>query len=159
MRRLSNENKKLKRSRSASPPRPSSTTHFLSNISPSAKRRATDRLKEKKDLLPRGSQRNLRTTFGINLSNHSQPKYTLSSSLRTAIKTFLCQDHISKLCPDKKKNIDTHQIRYRLNHLSTLHQIFEYETQIDIEYVTFTRCVPSYIKKPSVESWGTCLCV
>ena len=159
VRQLSNENKKLKRSRSMSPPRPSPTTLLLSNVSPLAKRRATDRAKEKKDLLSRGSQRDFRTTFGINLSEHSQPKHTSSSRLRIAIEKFLCQDHISKLCPDKNKTIDRQQIRYRLNHLSTLHQIFEYETQIDIDYVTFTRCVPSYIKKPSVESWGTCLCV
>ncbi|CAF2137513.1 unnamed protein product, partial [Rotaria magnacalcarata] len=51
------------------------------------------------------------------------------------------------------------QIRYRLNHLNILHQQFELESNIDIDYVTFTRYIPSYIKKPNNDSWGTCLCM
>lgn len=72
---------------------------------------------------------------------------------------FFCQDYVSKLCPDKNKSIDDHQVRYRLNHLSVLHQWFELETKIDIDYTTFTRYIPSYIQKPSHEGWGTYHCV
>ena len=37
--------------------------------------------------------------------------------------------------------------------------MFEYETDIVVDYVTFTRYVPDYIQKPTHETWGTCLCV
>ncbi|CAF3414239.1 unnamed protein product [Rotaria socialis] len=69
------------------------------------------------------------------------------------------RNDITKLCPDKHKQIDGNQIRYRLNHLNILHQQFELESTIDIDYVTFTRYIPSYIKKPNNDSWGTCLCM
>ncbi|CAF3456591.1 unnamed protein product [Rotaria sp. Silwood2] len=73
------------------------------------------------------------------------------------LKQFLCQDHITKLCPDKNKTVGDHQVRYLLHHLSTLHQIFESDTDIVIDYGTFTRYVPDYIQKPIHESSGTCL--
>jgi hypothetical protein len=153
------ENRLLEWSRPVSPPRTLPITLLLSNVSPSAKWRATDWVKEKKNLLPRGFQRHLRATFGTNLYIQSQPKQTSPSSLQTSTKAFLCQDHISKLCPDKNKTVDGQQISYRLKHLSTLHEIFACETKMEVDYVTFTRHVSSNIKKPSVESWGTCLCI
>jgi hypothetical protein len=71
----------------------------------------------------------------------------------------MCRDDISKLCPDKKKQINNQQIRYRLNHLTVLHQRFEIETKIDIDYHTFVRYVPPFVVKPKVDDWGTCLCI
>ena len=49
--------------------------------------------------------------------------------------------------------------RYRLNHLTVLHQQFKIETETDIDSVTFCRHIPDNIKKPNHDSWGTCLCV
>ncbi len=65
------------------------------------------------------------------------------TSITSKSKWNLCRDDITKLCPDKNKKIDNHQIRYRLNHLNILHQQFELDSNIDIGYVTFTRYVPS----------------
>ena len=64
------------------------------------------------------------------------------------IPTFAFQAHISKLCPDKKKQIDKLQILYQLNHLTVLHQQFEIETKVD---VIFLRYVPSFLVKPKVD--------
>ncbi|CAF0883905.1 unnamed protein product [Didymodactylos carnosus] len=139
VRQLTNENGKLKVSQSETPPRPSPSPIFLDNISPSAKRRAITRLKDAKDTLAHGTQKDIRTELGVNLSNPSAPKKTAPSFIQTTIENFLCQDHISKLCPEKNKIIDNKQVRYCLNHLSTLHEIFEYETGVEIDYVTFTR--------------------
>jgi hypothetical protein len=159
VRQLTKENGNLKRSRSLTSPRPSPTKLLLNNMSPSAKKRTVLRLKDQKENLPRGSALDLRRKFGINLSNQSQPKKTSPSSLQTEIEQFFNRDDISKPCPDKKKHVDNHQIRYRLNHLTVLHQRFELETSIDIDYDTFCHQVPIYIKKPNHDSWGTCLCI
>ncbi|CAF1506887.1 unnamed protein product [Adineta ricciae] len=159
IRHLTIENNKLKLSRQQTPPRPSPTEILLDNISPSSKKRGILRIKDQKEYLPRGSARDFRKKLGVNLSNSNAPKKTTPSILRNAIEQFLLQDHISKLCPDKNKVVGDHQVRYRLNHLSTLHQTFEYETDIVVDYVTFTRYVPDYIQKPTHENWGTCLCV
>ncbi|CAF1605264.1 unnamed protein product [Didymodactylos carnosus] len=43
--------------------------------------------------------------------------------------------------------------------LTVLHQQFELETNIDIDYDTFCRHVPEHIVKPSHDGWGTCLCI
>ncbi|CAF3423393.1 unnamed protein product [Rotaria socialis] len=126
---------------------------------PNAKQRTVLRLKDKIENLPRGTSAQIRSKFGINLSKQILPKKTSQSSIQTEIETFLCRDDITKLCPDKHKQIDGNQIRYRLNHLNILHQQFELESTIDIDYVTFTRYIPSYIKKPNNDSWGTCLCM
>ncbi|CAF1419114.1 unnamed protein product [Rotaria sordida] len=87
------------------------------------------------------------------------PKKTLPSDLQSEIEQFFNRDDVSKPCPDKKKHINGHQIRYRLNHITVLHQQFEVNIKIDIDYDTFCRYVPAYIKKPNHDSWGTCLCV
>lgn len=159
IRQLTIENNELKDSRQQTPPRQSPIKILLDNISPSSKKRAILRVKDRKEDLPRGSGEDFRQKFGINLSNCNAPKKTTPSLIRNNIEQFLCQDHISKLCPDKNKTVRNDQVRYRLNHLSTLHQMFEYETDIVIDYVTFTRYVPDYIQKPTHENWGTCLCV
>ena len=159
VRALTTENKKLQATRSATPPRQSPTSLFLDNISPSAKRRATNRLKDRKNDLPRGSQHDLRKKLGINLSSSNIPKKTTPSPLHNRIEEFLYRDDISKPCPDKKKHVNNQQIRYRLNHLTVLHQQFEIETGIDIDYDTFCRHVPDNIQKPNHDNWGTCLCV
>jgi hypothetical protein len=153
------ENNKLKATRSATPPRQSATSLFLDTISPAAKTRATNRLKDSKNDLSRGSQHDLRKELGINLSNSNVPKKKTPSPLHDRIEQFLNRDDISKPCPDKKKHVNNQQIRYRLNHLTVLHQQFEIETGADIDYVTFCRYVPDNIKKPNHDSWGTCLCV
>jgi hypothetical protein len=59
------------------------------------------------------------------LSKQSLPKKNSQSSLQIEIETSLNRDDISKVCPDKHKQVDGHQIRYRLNHLNILHQQFE----------------------------------
>ena len=63
------------------------------------------------------------------------------------------------LCPDTKKQKHQQEIRYRLNHLTILRQRFEMETNIDVDYHTFVHHVPSFIVKPKVDDWGTCLCL
>ncbi|CAF4625034.1 unnamed protein product, partial [Didymodactylos carnosus] len=100
VRQLTNENRKLKASQPETPPRPSPSQIFLDNISPSAKRRAITRLKDAKDTLPHETQKDIRTELGVNLSNPSAPKKTAPSSIQTTTENFLCQDHISKLCPE-----------------------------------------------------------
>ncbi len=155
---LTKEISKLRTSRSSTPPPPQSPSKiFFDNVSPNAKKRAVLRLKDED--LPQGTPRQIRDKFGINISKNNFPNKTSQSSLQAEIEAFLCRDEITKLCPDKHKQIDGHQIRYRLNHLNILHQQFELESNIDIDYVTFTRHVPSYIHKPNHDSWGTCLCI
>ena len=149
----------LRSSPSTTPLNNSPSRIFFGNVSPNAKQRAALRLKDKKENLPHGSFEQVRKKFGINLSKKSLPVTTSRSSIQTQIEDFLCRDDISKLCPEKKKQINGHQIRYRLNYLNILHQQFESETNIDIDYVTFTRYIPSYIKKPDYQNWGTCLCM
>ena len=67
------------------------------------------------------------------------------------ISTFAFQAHISKLCPNKKKQIDELQILYQLNHLTVLHRQFEIETKVDVDYHIFLRYVPSLLVKPKVD--------
>ena len=122
-------------------------------ISPNSKKRAILRLKDKTESLPRGTTNQIRNKFGINLSKQTLPKPTPQSSIRAAVEAFLCRDDITKICPDKHKQVDGKQIRFLLNHLNVLHQQFEFESNIDIDYVTFTRYVPSYIQKPKTDSW------
>jgi hypothetical protein len=159
VRTLTKEIEKLRTSQPLTSTPDSPSKVFFDNVSPNAKQRAVLRIKDKKEILPRGSSEQIRRKFGINLSKQSVPTAPSKSSLRTQIEDFLSRDDISKLCPDKHKQIDGHQIRYRLNNLDVLHQQFELESNIDIDYVTFTRYVPSYIKKPNHDSWGTCLCI
>ncbi|CAF1477301.1 unnamed protein product [Adineta steineri] len=128
VRTLTKEIKKLRASRSLTPPHDSPTKVVFDNISPSAKQRAASRIIDKKESLSRGSSYEIRRKFGINLSKQSLPKKTSQSSLQTEIEAFLNRDDITKICPDKNKQIDGHQIRYRLNHLNILHQQFELES-------------------------------
>lgn len=139
-------------------PTPSPTKVLISSLSPATKKRATLRMIEEKDNLRRGTISAVRRKFGVNLSNQYSSPSSTPSQLEEAIRDFMCRDDISKLCPDKKKKKDQ-QIRYRLNHLTVLHQQFETETKIDIDYHTFLRYVPSFIVKPKVDDWGTCLCI
>ncbi|CAF4308849.1 unnamed protein product, partial [Rotaria magnacalcarata] len=88
-----------------------------------------------------------------------KPSSSTPSQLEETIREFMCRDDVSKLCPDKNKHINHHHIRYRLNHLTVLHQQFELETKIDIDYHTFRHYVPSFIIKPKVDDWGACLCI
>ncbi len=137
----------------------SPTKVLISILSPAAKTRATLRMINEKENLPRGTISAVRRKFGINLSNQYSPPSSTPSQLEEAIRDFMCRDDISQLCPDKKKQINHQQIRYRLNHLTVLHQQFEIETNIDIDYYTFLRYIPSFIVKPKVDDWGTCLCI
>jgi hypothetical protein len=114
---------------------------------------------DNKKSVPRGTISAVRRKFGINLSNEYSTPSTTPSQLEEAIRDFMCRDDISKLCPDKKKQINHQQIRYRLNHLAVLHQQLEIETNIDIDYHTFLRYVSPFIVKPKVDDWGTCLCI
>jgi hypothetical protein len=132
---------------------------FINNVSPSAKKRATKRLLDKKENLPRGSISKLREKLGVNLSNNYSTPSSTPSILQKDIEEFLCQDDITKQAPDKKKQLHGKQIRYMLNHLSTIHQRFISESGNNCHYSTFTRYVPDYVLKPSVDDWGTCLCV
>ncbi|CAF3359826.1 unnamed protein product [Rotaria sp. Silwood2] len=143
VRTLTKEIEKLRATRPLTPPSDSPSKVFFDNIKN----------------LPRSTSRQIRDKFGVNLSKQSVSTEPSRSSLQTHIEDFLSRDDISKLCPDEHKQIDGNQIRYRLNHLNILHQQFELECNIDIDYVTFTRYVPSYIKKPNHDSWGTCLCM
>ncbi|CAF1481061.1 unnamed protein product [Rotaria sordida] len=153
---LRKEISKLRTSRPSTPP-PSPTKIFFDHVSPNAKKRAILRLKDED--LPRGTPQQIRNKFGINISKNNLSSKTSQSTLKSQIEAFLCRDDITKLCPDKKKQVDGQQVRYCLNNMKILHQQFELETSIDVDYVTFTRHVPPYIQKPNHDSWGTCLCI
>ena len=159
VRTLTKELEKLRASQPLAQPADSSPKVSLDNISRKAKQRAALRLKNKKENLLRGAQEQIRRKFRINLSKQKVQKEWSTSSIQTQIEAFLCRDDVSKLCSNKGEQIDGHQIRYRLNHLNVLHEQFELETNIDVDYATFTRYVPSYIKRPNHECWGTCLCM
>ncbi|CAF3018755.1 unnamed protein product [Rotaria sp. Silwood2] len=150
-----------KTNESSSPETPptSPTKLFVSNVSPAAKKRATMRIMDKRENFARGTVSNIRQKFGINISKQYTPSSTMPSQLEETIRDFMCRDDVSKLCPGKNKQINHHQIRYRLNHLTVLHQQFELETKMDIDYHTFRHYVPSFIIKPKVDDWGACLCI
>lgn len=131
---------------------------FVDKVSPAAKKRAKRRLRDEKENLPLGSISKLKE-IGINLSSNYIPSSNTPSTLQKEIAEFLCQDDVSKQAPDKKKQLHGKQIRYLLNHLSTLHQRFVAETGNICHYSTFTRYVPEYVMKPKASDWGTCLCV
>ncbi|CAF4649155.1 unnamed protein product, partial [Didymodactylos carnosus] len=137
----------------ATPPR-SPSKLFIDNVSPLAKKRATKRLIDKKEELPRGAISQVRRTLGINLSNIYSPPSAASTALKTDIENFLSQDDVTKETPDKKKHVNGKQIRFLLNHLSTLHQRFVAETGNNCHYSTFTRYVPDFVVKPSTNDWG-----
>ena len=105
-------------------------------------------LRKKKRNLSRGSSEQNACKFGINISKQNLPKQASKSSFQTQIEDFFCRDDITKLCLDKKKQIHNHQVRYPPNNLNIFHQQFKSEINIDIDYVTSTRYVPSYIQKP-----------
>ncbi|CAF1379185.1 unnamed protein product [Rotaria sp. Silwood1] len=140
-------------------PTVSPTKLFLKNVSPRAKKRATKRLIDKKQQLPRGSVSKFRLKLGINLSNDYSSQSDISSTLQKDIEEFLCQDDVTKQAPDKKKHVNGKQIRYLLNHLSTIHQRFIMESGLNCHYSTFTRYIPDHVLKPSTDDWGTCLCI
>ncbi|CAF2102076.1 unnamed protein product [Rotaria magnacalcarata] len=163
---LQKEMKKLnllvqKTNESSSPETPPTppTKLFVSNISPTAKKRVTMRMMDKRESFARGTISTIRQKFGINISKQYKPSSSTPSQLEETIREFMCRDDVSKLCPDKNKHINHHHIRYRLNHLTVLHQQFELETKIDIDYHTFRHYVPSFIIKPKVDDWGACLCI
>ncbi|CAF1653733.1 unnamed protein product, partial [Didymodactylos carnosus] len=132
---------------------------LMNHVSPLARERATRRIISDKDSFPRGTITKIRKEAGINLSNKYTAKKINDSELRTSIIEFLTRDDNSKVCPDKKNVKNNVATRFRLHHLSILHQRFITETGIDIHYSTFTRYVPNNIIKPRVQDWGTCLCV
>lgn len=166
---LQKENVKMKRLLSRQRPEEANTDDtptsmsptklFINNVSPSAKKRATKRLLTEKENLPRGSVSQLRKKLGINLSNDYNPLSNTPSTLQKDVEIFLCHDDVSKQAPDKKKQIRGQQIRYLLNHLSTIHQRFVVETGNNCHYSTFTRYIPDFVVKPNANDWGTCLCV
>ncbi|CAF1231154.1 unnamed protein product [Rotaria sp. Silwood1] len=96
-------------------PTVSPTKLFLKNVSPRAKKRATKRLIDKKQQLPRGSVSKFRLKLGINLSNDYSSQSDISSTLQKDIEEFLCQDDVTKQAPDKKKHVNGKQIRYSLD--------------------------------------------
>ncbi|UJR18671.1 hypothetical protein I4U23_005579 [Adineta vaga] len=161
-RKMKNENEKLSNEIKIlhdETPAVSPAKLFLQNDSPRAKQHATKRLIDKKETLPRGSISKFRKKLSINLSNDYTSSSSRSSTLQNDIEEFLCQDDVTKLAPDKKKNLNGKQIRYLLNHLSTIHQRFILETDNNCHYSTFARYVPDYVLKPSTDDWGTCLCI
>ena len=131
---------------------------FIDNVSSTTKKRASKRLLKKKESLPRDSLSKFRKKLGVNLSNNYNPPSNTQSTLRKDIEEFLCQDDVTKQVPDKKKQLHGKQIRYLLNHLSTVHQRFVIETGNNCHHSTFTRYIPDSVLKPNVNDWGTCLC-
>ncbi|CAF4393386.1 unnamed protein product, partial [Rotaria magnacalcarata] len=159
MKRLLSQKRSEETSTADTTPMTSPTKLFIDNVSPTAKRRATKRLLNKKENLPRGSLSKLRKKLGINLSNNYNPPSSTPSTLQKDIEEFLLHDDVTKQAPDKKKQLHGKQIRYLLNHLSTIHQRFMTETGNNCHYSTFTRYIPDYVLKPSIDDWGTCLCI
>ncbi|CAF1280652.1 unnamed protein product, partial [Didymodactylos carnosus] len=155
----SKENKRKRKENNNEPISPSKL--LLESLSPDARKRATLRMMDQKNQLSKGSITQVRNKFGINLSNQYAPSSTatMTALIYQRIEEFFKQDTVSRISPDKSKHKHGHQIRLRLNNLSNLHQRFEAETGIDIDYTTFTRHVPDYIMKPNHDSWGTCLCM
>ncbi|CAF4916224.1 unnamed protein product, partial [Rotaria magnacalcarata] len=159
MKRLLSQKRSEETSTADTTPMTSPTKLFIDNVSPTAKRRATKRLLNKKENLPRGSLSKLRKKLGINLSNNYNPPSSTPSTLQKDIEEFLLHDDVTEQAPDKKKQLHGKQIRYLLNHLSTIHQRFMTETGNNCHYSTFTRYIPDYVLKPSIDDWGTCLCI
>ena len=109
----------------------------------------------------------LRKELGINLINEVHNNEVPQSNLSLLVETFLLQEHITKLCPDKKKdhhhpkyrgNIE--QLRFRMGSLWSLHEqmLTQYEGT-DRSLSSFQRNVPLNICKPKENEWGTCLCI
>ena len=80
--------------------------------------------------------------------------------------TFFLQEHITKLCPDKKRTItdpntgDIVQLQFRMGSLRSLHEQFLMRHEgTDCSLSTFQRNVPFNICKPKENEWGTCLCI
>ncbi|CAF1379784.1 unnamed protein product [Didymodactylos carnosus] len=159
MKRLLSQKRSEETSAADTTPMTSPAELFIDNVSPTAKKRATKRLLNKKENLPRGSLSKLRKKLGVNLSNNYNPPSSTPSTLQKDIEEFLLQDDVTKQAPDKKKQLHGKQIRYLLNHLSTIHQRFMTETGNNCHYSTFTRYIPDYVLKPSTDDWGTCLCI
>ncbi|CAF4891522.1 unnamed protein product, partial [Rotaria socialis] len=159
MKRLLSQKRSEETSTADTTPMTSPTKLFIDNVSPTAKRRATKRLLNKKENIPRGSLSKLRKKLGINLSNNYNPPSSTPSTLQKDIEEFLLHDDVTKQAPDKKKQLHGKQIRYLLNHVSTIHQRFMTETGNNCHYSTFTRYIPDYVLKPSTDDWGTCLCI
>ena len=95
---------------------------------------------------------------GVNISKEM-------SKLSQSVEDFFLQDHITKLCPDKKRTTTdlttgkTIQLRFRMGTLNSLHQQFVSVSESDCSFSSFCRYVPSFVRKPKYNEWGTCLCI
>ena len=67
---------------------------------------------------------------------------------------FMLDNQNSFECPDKKND----GILYQRDTLEILHERFMMDTLVDCSLRSFTRYVPSIVRKPRREDWGTSLC-
>ncbi|CAF4644761.1 unnamed protein product, partial [Didymodactylos carnosus] len=86
---------------------------LLESLSPGACKRATVRMMDQKDQLPKGSITQVRKKLGINLSNQYAPSstVTMTALIYQRIEEFFKQDTVSRISPDKSKHKHGHQIR------------------------------------------------
>ena len=77
-----------------------------------------------------GLNNQLRKELGINISTEVHSNEVPKSNLNLLIDTFFLQEHITKLCPDKKRTItdpntgDIVQLQFRMGSLRLLHEQF-----------------------------------
>jgi len=104
----------------------------------------------KEEDLNRGTIFELRKKLGTNLSNnYSSSSNMTKTTFNQDIEEFLCQDDITKQAHAKMKQSHGKQIRYLLNHSSTIHQRFVSETNNNCHYSIFTCYVSDFVVKPN----------
>ena len=111
------------------------------------------------DNKPDGFDRQIRRDVGVNIGKEmsilekSSEKESMSK-LSQSVEDFFLQDHITKLCPDKKRTTTdlttgkTIQLRFRMGTLNSLHQHFVSVSESDCSFSSFCRYVPSFVRKP-----------
>ena len=151
-----------------STPKKSAAKAIWDVLTPNTKKKAKLSLRQlESQTLPGPSiHQMIRDEVGINLSNNFSESST-KSKLCVAIENFFSEDHITKLCPDKKKCVvrpgtfERVQVRYRMGSLRCLHQSFCAENSefSNCSFATFAKYVPFDVQKPRDQDWGTCLCM
>ena len=135
---------------------------LFNSLTPTSKKKAKLRLR---DTLSPGGKRAFRKLLGVNLSNEVNLGVEDRSGMAEKVKNFFDREDVTRVCPDTRKfskdpvTGEKVPLRYRLHYLTMLHSKFLTETTEECCYETFTRHVPHYVKKPTSEEWGTCLCM
>ena len=114
-------------------------------------------LEAAKDEIPKGTLRGIRDQAGLNFSNPATESVTSrgSDELKTKIEVFAHTNSFE--VPDMK--LSKKNIRYMRHMKTTLHQQFLLDNpSLECHYTTFCLYFPKNIKKPGINSHGSCLC-